>query len=857
MAPRPPWRAVLAGTAVAALGFTVLSPVSAFAASTDYESENATIGQGVVESNHAGYSGTGFVNFDNVVGSYVEYSVNAAQAGTHTLTFRYANGTPDNRPVKLLVDGGDKGTVDFPSTVDWTTWKTATATVQLTAGVNHVRTTATTANGGPNADKLTDTFTGPVDSEPPTSPTNFKASNIRPTAADFSWTAATDNIGVVRYEINRGGNVLKTVDGNTTSATVDNLTPNTSYDISVIAYDAAGNPSQPSNVVGVTTPPSDDTTPPSVPGNLRSTGVTANSVSLAWNASTDNGGTIAGYDVYQGTTKVSTTTSLQATITNLNPNTSYTFTVKARDPDGNTSAASNAVTAKTSPPGGAGGIPEYDKDIAKVDLGWAVDFLPNGNALVTERDRFEILLVTPSGQKTTLGKVPGAVGTNGEGGLLGLAISPNWSSDHAVYVYHTASGDNRIVKMTYDGTTLSSTSTPVLTGLSKNQYHNGGRIKFGPDGKLYATVGDAKTSANAQNKSSLNGKILRINPDGSAPSDNPFFATGGNARYVYSYGHRNPQGLAWDSRGQLWAAEFGESSQDELNLIQKGGNYGWPSCEGTQGSCSGFIAPKKTWSTSQAGPSGIEIVNDWIYIAAVTGQQLFATQINAAGTGVGTVSSLFSGRWGRLRSVTKTPDGGLWVTSTNNDKLGGSPNTIDNVIVRLKFPGGGTPGSDFKLSSTAFADNAGIPDKYTCAGDGTAGQDPSPPLGWGAGTTGAKGYALVFADVANAGNKLHWAIWDIPAASTSLPEGLGAGYNVPNQGSAKQKAMGSGANAQKFFGPCPGGSSHPYTFTLYALNTATVPGLSSSSTMAQIETAIKGASTANVKLRGNSSAAAG
>jgi Raf kinase inhibitor-like YbhB/YbcL family protein len=178
----------------------------------------------------------------------------------------------------------------------------------------------------------------------------------------------------------------------------------------------------------------------------------------------------------------------------------------------------------------------------------------------------------------------------------------------------------------------------------------------------------------------------------------------------------------------------------------------------------------------------------------------------------------------------------------------------DNVIVRLKFPGGATPG-DFKLTSSAFTDNATIPDKYTCAGDGTAGQDPSPPLAWGA-STGAKAYAVVFADVANSGNKLHWAIWDIPAAARSLPEGLGAGYTVPNQGGAKQKAMGSGANAQKFFGPCPGGSSHPYTFTLYALNTAMVPGLSSSSTMAQVETAIKGASTATVVLRGKSSAAA-
>jgi glucose/arabinose dehydrogenase len=469
------------------------------------------------------------------------------------------------------------------------------------------------------------------------------------------------------------------------SATVDTLTANTAYDISVGAFDAAGNASQQSNVVTFTTPGSGDTQPPTVPGNLHSTGVTANSVSLAWNASTDNSGSIAGYDVYQGSTKVATTGSLTATVTGLTANTEYTFTVKARDPDGNASGASNAATVRTATTG-AGGIPAYDKDIAKVDLGWSVAFLPDGSALVTERDRFEVLLVTAAGQKTTLGKVPGVVTTTGEGGLLGIALSPNFASDHWVYFYHTASGDNRIVRMKYENGQLGTTSSPVLTGLAKNRYHNGGRIAFGPDGKLYATVGDAKNSGNAQNKGSLNGKILRMNPDGSAPSDNPFFSTGGNARYVWSWGHRNPQGLAWDSRGQLWAGEFGENSQDELNLIQKGGNYGWPACEGTIGDCGGYIAPKRTWSTSQAGPSGIEIVNDWIYIAGVTGEQLWVTKINSAGTGVGTPQALFSGRWGRLRSITRTPDGALWLTSTNNDKNGGTPSTIDNVIVRLKFP---------------------------------------------------------------------------------------------------------------------------------------------------------------------------
>ncbi len=114
----------------------------------------------------------------------------------------------------------------------------------------------------------------------------------------------------------------------------------------------------------------------------------------------------------------------------------------------------------------------------------------------------------------------------------------------------------------------------------------------------------------------------------------------------------------------------------------------------------------------------------------------------------------------------------------------------------------------------------------------------------------------MFADKANSGNKLHWAIWDIPGSTSSLPENLGAGFTVPNQGGAKQKAMGSGASSQKYFGPCPGGSTHPYTFTLYALNTATVPGITSSSTMAQIETAIKNASTANTVLRAQSNAAA-
>jgi len=178
------------------------------------------------------------------------------------------------------------------------------------------------------------------------------------------------------------------------------------------------------------------------------------------------------------------------------------------------------------------------------------------------------------------------------------------------------------------------------------------------------------------------------------------------------------------------------------------------------------------------------------------------------------------------------------------------------IMTMAATPAPAAPAAGLALTSTAFADNAKIPDHYTCAFDHKAGRDVSPPLAWTGGDTAVKGYAVVLRDVANGGDKVHWAIWNIPAATASLPEGLGSGYDVPAQGGAKQKAMGSGATAQQYFGPCPGGKEHPYTFTLYALKSATVPGLSASSSLSQIESAIKKASSATVALRGKSSAAA-
>lgn len=811
--------------------------VEVAAPSSDYQAENALISQGIVDTKHAGYTGTGFVDYTNVAGSYVEFTVNATTAGNYALVVRYANGTVVDRPLDVAVNGTvTSPAVSFPSTSVWTNWTEKTVPAALIAGANKVRLTATTANGGPNLDKIS--ASAPSDTEAPTTPANLRVvGEVKPYSVDLAWDAATDNVGVVEYKIHNGGNVLMTVGGNITAITVPGLTPNTNYVLSVLAYDQAGNASQGSNNVSITTPPSDDTQAPSVPANLRTGNVGASSVTLLWNASTDNIG-VTGYNVYKGGVKFATVPDLTATADGLTANTTYSFEVEAFDANGNTSARSPALSVKTTTTA-TGGDPVYDKDVnTGFDLPWGVAFLPDGSALVAERDRFEIVRLTASGARTVVGKVTEAVTTVGEGGLLGLAVSPNFATDHYVYAYYTSSTDNRVARFTFENNTIGARQ-PIVTGISKNKFHNGGRIKFGPDGMLYITTGDAQTGSRAQDLNSLNGKILRVTPTGAGAPGNPF----PSAPRVYSLGHRNPQGIAWDSQGRLWESEFGDATWDELNLIQPGKNYGWPNCEGN---CSNtaYVNPVRQWDVASASPSGLEIVNDWIYMAAVRGQRLWVMKITGSTTD--TPRAFFNTRWGRLRTVVKTPDGGLWLTSTNNDKNGGTPSTLDNVVVRLKF----AP-PPFGLTSTAFANNGTIPARFTCAQDGVSGNDISPQLAWTA-AAGAQSYAMTFIDTANGGK--HWAIWDIPASKLALPEGLGLGFNVPNQSPAKQKAMSTGNKALQYFGPCPGGSTHKYEFTLYALDTATLPGVTSASSVAQVETAILAHDLASTKLAGNSNA---
>ncbi|MER5268596.1 PQQ-dependent sugar dehydrogenase [Actinosynnema sp. NPDC002837] len=520
--------------------------------------------------------------------------------------------------------------------------------------------------------------TGQADTTPPSPPANLRSANVTPTSVDLAWDPATDNVGVTSYEVYQRGQFVKSVTG--TSTTITGLNPNGSYVYYVNAKDAAGNISQAGNNLEVTTPPAQaDTERPTTPTGLRVTGVTANSVSLAWNPSTDNVG-VTRYEVLAGGAPVGETTGTSATIGGRSPNTSYLMNVRAYDAVGNVSDWSMAITATTSSGGDqVGAVTQLATDN---DVPWGLDFLPDGSGVYSRRDAFDIVKLSPSGVRTTLGTVPNVVTTNGEGGLLGIEVSPTFASDNYLYIYHTAANDNRIVRMKVQNNALVQSSLQVLlTGIPRNRYHNGGRLRFGPDGKLYAGTGDGQNANWAQDLSNLGGKVLRLNADGSAPSDNPFYGNGGNARYVWTYGHRNVQGLAFDGQGRLWQAELGNTIMDELNLSERGGNYGWPSCEGTSGNCSGYVAPKRTWSTANASPSGIAIVNNALYMATLRGSRLYRMVIS--GTSVGSETTHFQGTYGRLRTVEPAPDGSLWLTTS--DDRDSTPNNSNSRILRVQL----------------------------------------------------------------------------------------------------------------------------------------------------------------------------
>ncbi|MEV6907301.1 PQQ-dependent sugar dehydrogenase [Amycolatopsis sp. NPDC051071] len=280
------------------------------------------------------------------------------------------------------------------------------------------------------------------------------------------------------------------------------------------------------------------------------------------------------------------------------------------------------------------------KQIASgLNQAWSIDFLPDGTGLFTQKDAKTISKIDKAGKVTTVQTIPG-VSVTAEAGLLGIAVSPNYATDQTVFIYYTTSSDNRIAKLK-----LGQAPTPIVTGIPRGaQYHHGGRIRFGPDGYLYAGTGDGQNGANAQNKNSLGGKVLRVTTDGAAAPGNPF-----NSR-VYSYGHRNVQGLTWVN-GQLYNSDIGNNKLDELNKIEPGKNYGWPTCEGPC-TTAGMTNPVKAWPTSSATPSGLAAYKGSLYMAALKGGT-YKLDLNGNGGKLWT-------NLGRTRDAVAGPDGQLY-----------------------------------------------------------------------------------------------------------------------------------------------------------------------------------------------------
>ncbi len=318
-------------------------------------------------------------------------------------------------------------------------------------------------------------------------------------------------------------------------------------------------------------------------------------------------------------------------------------------------------------------------DIATgLNVPWEAAFLPDGSALVTLRDEGRVLRVRRDADPVDLGKIPGVV-AQGEGGLLGAAISPTFEQDQRVYFYLTAERVNRVVRATLDGDRIRDVE-PILTGIPKAGIHNGGRIAFGPDDFLYVATGDAGDTARSQDRDDLAGKILRITADGQAAPGNPFDSP------IWTWGHRNVQGLAWGEDGTMWASEFGQGDWDELNRIEPGNNYGWPEVEG-EGGEPDFTDPEVVWRTGDASPSGIAVGSDGaVYIAALRGESVWRVPITGRGEDVttGPPERIWEGRYGRIRDISAAPDGTLWVLTSNTFR--GQPREGDDRILLLRPP---------------------------------------------------------------------------------------------------------------------------------------------------------------------------
>lgn len=308
-----------------------------------------------------------------------------------------------------------------------------------------------------------------------------------------------------------------------------------------------------------------------------------------------------------------------------------------------------------------------------LEVPWEAQPLDSG-ILVPERTG-DLLLIR-NDEKTVLESFDTVQnGFQSEGGLLGVEIDPEFEENRFIYVYMTVDDENvenQVVRYRLENESLSNAET-LIDNIPSDQIHNGGRIQFGPDEKLYITTGDANNPGLAQETDSLAGKILRINRDGSIPEDNPF----DNA--VYSYGHRNPQGITWDNQDRLWSTEHGESAKDEINIIEPGLNYGWPEIEGNETRPEMESPVIHSGSQETWAPAGAAYHDGKLFFGGLRGSTLYEAEIN--GEEISGLKSHFEEDFGRIRAVTVQNES-LYLTTSNTDGRG-DPRSGDDKVIRV------------------------------------------------------------------------------------------------------------------------------------------------------------------------------